>query len=270
MTLEQSVEIAAELGFDGVEIMGKRPHLSPLDYGLDECRRLSDLIKRQGVRVAAVAGYTDFGAGSHAAEVPFGEMQIAYVGELARRAAVLECNLVRVFTSYQTDGVGFPTQWRRTIDALRACCDRAAEAGVDVGVQNHHDVGVDTRAYVQLLAEVDRANLIPMYDCWSPYLRGEDAAAGAAQLGTRMRCTTVADYIVLPRWQYRPDAVNYSALQPPAALAVPMGEGELPYRAFLNALQIGRLRRVGVLRDVLADSRRRLARESEGVRQEVP
>jgi sugar phosphate isomerase/epimerase len=43
MTLEQSVEIAAELGFDGVEIMGKRPHLSPLDYGLDECRRLSDL-----------------------------------------------------------------------------------------------------------------------------------------------------------------------------------------------------------------------------------
>jgi sugar phosphate isomerase/epimerase len=239
LTLEQSIDIAAELGYAGVEIMGKRPHLSPLDYSLDDCRRLAERARARGLAVAAIAGYTDFGASPTASEVPFAEMQVGYVGELARRAAALGCDLVRVFTSYETEGAGFYAQWRQVIESVRACCDRAAEFGVNIGLQNHHDIGVDTQAYVELLAEVDRPNLSPMYDCWSPYLRGEDAAAGAARLASRMPCTTVADYIVLPRWQYRPEAVNYAARQPPAALAVPMGEGELPYKAFFNALESG-------------------------------
>jgi sugar phosphate isomerase/epimerase len=239
LTLEQSIDAAAELGYAGVELMGKRPHLSPLDYSLDDCRRLADRARDRGVAVAAIAGYTDFGASPAAAEVPFGEMQIAYVGELARRAAVLDCRLVRVFTSYETEGGSFLAQWRQTVESIRACCDRAAEFGVAIGVQNHHDLGVDTKAYIELLAEVGRPNVSPMYDCWSPYLRGEDVAGGAAQLASRMPFTTAADYLVLPRWQYRPDAVNYAARQPPAALAVPMGEGELPYRAFFSALRSG-------------------------------
>ena len=44
LTLEQSIDLTAELGFGGIEIMGKRPHLSPLDYSVDDCRRLRDRI----------------------------------------------------------------------------------------------------------------------------------------------------------------------------------------------------------------------------------
>jgi sugar phosphate isomerase/epimerase len=74
LTLEQSIDVAAELGYAGVEIMGKRPHLSPLDYSLDDCRRLADRVRGHGLGVAAIAGYTDFGASPNATEVPFGEM----------------------------------------------------------------------------------------------------------------------------------------------------------------------------------------------------
>jgi len=237
LTLRQSIDVAAELGYDGVEIMAKRPHLSVIDYSLDDCRRLRDHAEQRGCRVAAIAGYTDFTGGARAAEVPFGEMQVFYVGALARRAALLGCDLVRVFTSYEHQGVPFMTQWRQTVEALRACCDRAAEFGVQIGVQNHHDLGVDTKTYLELLAEVDRPNITAAYDCWSPFLRGENVEAGAAQLAGRMRLTTVADYVVLPRWKYLPQEVNYVAVEPPAVLAVPMGTGELPYDAFLGTLQ---------------------------------
>lgn len=237
LTLEQSIDAAAEMGYDGVEIMGKRPHLSVLDYSVDDCRRVHDQVERRGLRVAALAGYTDFTGGARAAEVPFGEMQVAYVTELARRAAALDCDLVRVFTSYEHDGASFMAQWRETVAALRACCDRAADLGVQIGVQNHHDIGVDTKAFAMLLAEVDRPNLTPMYDCWSPYLRGEDVVAGAERFAAGMRFTTAADYVVLPRWTYVPQVVNYAPRQPPAVYAVPMGEGELPYGPFLSALQ---------------------------------
>ena len=241
LTLEQSIDAAADLGYEGVEIMGKRPHLSILDYTVDDCRRLRDQIERRGLRVAAIAGYTDFTAGSTAVEVPFGEMQLAYVGELVSRAATLDCDLVRIFTSYEHGGASFMAKWRQT-SRLSCMRDHAAEAGVQIGVQNHHDIGVDTRALVELLAQVDRPNLVPMFDCWSPYLRGEDVAAGAAALAPRMRFTTVADYVVLPRWKYQPHLVNYAPAEPPAVFAVPMGEGDLPYEPFLNALQ-SRVRR---------------------------
>ncbi len=104
-------------------------------------------------------------------------------------------------------------------------------------MQNHHDIGVETSAYLELLSEVDRPNVVPMFDCWSPYLRGEDVVAAAAALAPRMPFTTVADYKVLRRWKYVPAAVNYAAVDPPAVLAVPMGQGDLPYDAFLGALQ---------------------------------
>jgi sugar phosphate isomerase/epimerase len=235
LTLEQVIDVAADLGYDGVEIMGKRPHLSPLDYDLDACRRLGDAARSRGVRIAAVAAYTDFGV-PRAVEVPFGEMQIAYVAALAERAAALGCDLVRVFTAYEDDRTPFLAQWDRTIAALRACCDRAAESGVTIGVQNHHDLAVDTKTYRALLAEIDRPNLTPMFDCWSSHLRGEDVAAEAARLAPRMRLTTIADYVLLPRWTYLPDLVNYVPRDPPAARAVPIGEGDLPYEAFFRAL----------------------------------
>jgi len=179
LSLEASLDLAAELGYEGVEIMGKRPHLSVLDYSVDDCRRVRERVERLGLRVAAVAAYTDFAGGTGAAEVPFGEMQIAHVSDLADRAATLGCDLVRVFTSYEPASGSFLAAWRTTVDALRACCDRAAALGVRIGVQNHHDIGVDTAAYLELLSEVDRPNLVPMFDCWSPFLRGEDVVAAA-------------------------------------------------------------------------------------------
>jgi sugar phosphate isomerase/epimerase len=236
LTLEQSIDVAVELGFDGVEIMGKRPHLSVIDTTIDDCRRIGDHVRERGCRVAAVAAYTDFGTG-RAAEVPSIEIQTLYVTELARRSAALGSDLVRVFTAYEHGTADFMSEWRRTVDALRLCCDRAAEVGARIGVQNHHDIGVDTKALVELLAEVDRPNLLPMFDCWSPYLRGEDVVGWAEKLAGRMSFTTVADYVVLPRWKYMPAAVNYVAAEPPAVLAVPMGQGDLPYDGFFNALQ---------------------------------
>lgn len=235
LSLEDSIDLAAELGYDGVEIMSKRPHMSVLDYSIDDCKRLAERVRKNKLAVAALAAYTNFTGGMEAAEVPFVEMQIACVTELARRAQVLDCDLIRIFTSYERNEVPLARQWQITLDAVRECCDRAVEFGVNIGIQNHHDLAVDTRTYVEFLEQVERPNILPMYDCWSPYLRGEDVAAGVRQIAPKMRFTTVADYIVLPRWKYQPGLVNYEA-EPPMVQAVSMGEGELSYETFFKTL----------------------------------
>jgi len=239
LSLEEAIEKTASLGFQGVEIMGKRPHLSPLDYSLADCDRLRARLEKRKLTLAAVAAYTNFTGGMAASEVPFVDMQVGYVEALAQRAARLGGDLVRIFTSYERTDTPFARQWQITVEAIRQCCDRAAAHGVTIGVQNHHDIGVHTKAMRELLAAVDRPNVIPMHDCWSPHLRGEDVAAGARAMAKRMRFTTVADYVTVPRARYRPDLVNYLPPDPSFALAVPMGDGELPYRAFFSALARG-------------------------------
>lgn len=237
LTLDEAIDKTAELGFAGIEIMGKRPHLSVLDHTLDDCKRLRERIESRGLETAAVAAYTNFTGGMGAAEVPFVEMQVDYVSDLARRAAALGTNLVRIFTSYERTDVPLPRQWELTVDAIRQCCDRAGEFGVRIGVQNHHDLAVDTKSYQMLLREVDRPNLVPLYDCWSIHLRGESIPAGVRRMAATMPLTTVADYVVLPRWCYHPAEVNYVAANPPLVRAVPMGQGDLDYATFFKSLR---------------------------------
>jgi hypothetical protein len=42
LPLDRFIDKAADLGYDGVMLMAKRPHFSVLDYTANECRRLRD------------------------------------------------------------------------------------------------------------------------------------------------------------------------------------------------------------------------------------
>src|SRR5215213_4558165 len=77
---------AADLGFDAVMLAGKRPHLSPLDFDPAAAAALRDDLRALDLTCAVVAAYTDLSAPA-AAEVPFVEMQVAYVESLCRLAA---------------------------------------------------------------------------------------------------------------------------------------------------------------------------------------
>jgi sugar phosphate isomerase/epimerase len=229
---------ASELGFDAVMLAGKRPHLSPLDYGDDALAALRDDLRAAGVRCAVVAAYTDFGA-QVAAEVPLAEMQVAYVESLCRIAAALGAGIVRVFTAYEAPGVGPQVAWQRVVTALREVCDRAAAHGVTIAVQNHHDLAVHTAALLELLADVGRPNCKLGFDAWSPALRGEDLYEAARLAAPHAVLTTNADYARLPRHRYRPELVNYEPAGPDLVRAVPFGEGFIDYPAFFRGLSDG-------------------------------
>lgn len=238
MGLPAFVRHAAGLGFDTVMLAGKRPHLSPLDADPDTLAAVRRAVDETGVTCRVIGAYTDF-AGPVAAEVPFAEMQIAYVESLCRVGATLGANVVRVFTSYESPGVPLQTAWNKTVAALREACDRAAAHGFTVAIQNHHDVAVHTDALLELLADVDRPNAKLGFDAWSPALRGEDVYEAARKAARHTAITTNADYVRLPRSRYRPDLVNYEPAGADLVRAVPFGTGFIDYDAFFNGLKAG-------------------------------
>jgi sugar phosphate isomerase/epimerase len=229
---------AAELGYSSVMLMGKRPHLAPLDADDAALKSLAGQLSKHHLKCVAVAAYTDF-AFRRPAEVPFGEMQLAYVASLCRLARALGAPIVRVFTAYEDDQAPPGAAWSHVVAGLRECADRAADFDVTLAVQNHHDVALASPALLDLIVEVDRPNVKLGFDAWSPALRGEDLYETAREMAPHTAITTNADYVRLPRFRYRPELVNYERLLPDMVRAVPFGEGFIDYEAFFSGLADG-------------------------------
>lgn len=238
LTLPTFIEKAAALGFDSVMLAGKRPHLSPLDASKETLAGIKAALDNYGIRCSVIGGYTDLSP-SVAAEVPYLEMQIAYVESLASIASALGASVVRVFSAYEVQGVPPHVVWAGAASALREMCDRAALHGVTIAVQNHHDIGVHTDALLELLGDIDRPNCKAGFDAWSPALRGEDLYEAARRMAAHTAITTNADYIRLPRFQYQPQLVNYQREKPDLVRAVKFGEGFIDYEGFFNGLKDG-------------------------------
>ena len=229
---------AASLGYDTVMLAGKRPHLSPLDMNEDSIRSLRGELERHGIGCSVIAAYTDLSP-TNAVEVPYLEMQIAYVESLARVAQAVGASVVRVFTAYEVEGHGPASIWTNVVRSLQEMSDRAAAYDVTIAVQNHHDIAVHTDVLLELLGDIDRPNCKLGADAWSPALRGEDLYEAAKKLAPHAAITTNADYVRLPRYHYRPDLINYQRVQPDMVRAVKFGEGFIDYPGFFKGLTEG-------------------------------
>jgi sugar phosphate isomerase/epimerase len=236
LSLEDFLTRAKTLGYGAVMLMAKRPHLSILDYHADDRARLRETIDKLGLHVCCLAGYTDFCIGGERPDIPLREMQIGYVGALCRAARDLGCPLIRIFTGYDYSTTTQDQQWLAIVSSLRECARIAARYGVTIGVQNHHDHAVHYETLLDLLQEIGEPNCKAMFDAWAPALQGTDLAAAAKKMAPHMVHTTVADYVLRPRFQYQPQLINYER-RTDAVRAVPMGEGFIDYRGFFKALK---------------------------------
>jgi sugar phosphate isomerase/epimerase len=240
LPLTDFIRNAGKLGFSSVMIAGKRPHLSPLNASPEVLAAVKTALNEARVRCEVVGAYTNLvqpvGVGG---EVPLIEMQIAYVEALARIASELGAKIVRIFTAYEDRGVDLQNSWQRVVSAVREMCDRASAHGVTIAIQNHHDVALHTDALLELLSDIDRPNCKLGFDAWSPALRGESLYESAKNAAPHTILTTNADYIRVPRHQYRPELVNYERQPVDWVRAVPFGSGWIDYAAFFQGLRDG-------------------------------
>ena len=238
LPLEEFLDRASGLGYQGVMLMAKRPHLAVLDWGPKERERLRGRLERNRLHTVCIAGYTNFTAHLEHGDIPHREIQVQHVIELARLARDLGGNLVRVFTGYESPALGYAAQWNLVVDTLRECARRAAEFDVTIGVQNHHDIAASSEALAELIRAVDEPNCRAMFDAWAPALHGDDLDASARMLGALTVNKTIANYVRLRRFHYDPSIINYES-RTPAVRAVPVEDGFIDYRRFLQSLCAG-------------------------------
>ncbi|MEA3345592.1 MAG: TIM barrel protein [Chloroflexota bacterium] len=95
LSLEEVMEKATQLGFDGITLAAKRPHALPLDLDSGDRTRIRNLAAELGLEIACVAGYNDFCDPSAFNR----EINLAYVVECIKLARDVGAPIVRTFAS---------------------------------------------------------------------------------------------------------------------------------------------------------------------------
>ena len=239
LTVDEFLVKAKELGYEGVMLVAKRPHVSPHDYDKAARAKLKAKIDSLGLTLVAMAGYTDFTAGIDKPGIPNAEIQATWVGEIAELAKDLGTDMVRIFTGYERPGVAYDKQYAEVVSGLKMAGKLAAEHGITLAVQNHHDIALHHDAMSWLLKEVNLPNVMAGWDAWSPVLEGltpEELRESILMMKPFIVNTIAADYVAHPRYSYVNHLTNYKAEQP-AMRAVPMGQGIIDYKTWFDTLK---------------------------------
>lgn len=163
---------AREMGYDGVELDGKRPHGNPMDLDAHARNEIRQIADSEGIELAALAANNDFSS-----PVPEHlEAQVLMVREQIRLAADLGIPLLRVFLAWPgltyRDGLAnydvarrrWEEIWRDTTrheiwsqarNAFRELAQIAEDAGVVLALQNHGPVIGHYRDMLDMIAEVN-------------------------------------------------------------------------------------------------------------------
>lgn len=172
LTLPEVVERAAAMGYDGIEIDGKRPHGNPMDWDARARQEFRDLCATRGIEIVGVASNNDF-----ASPVPeHRECQLLMAREQIRLCRDLGGRIVRLFFAWPgvtLDTAGLAdygtarTMWnensrystrREQWGAVRTCLREAAQiaedAGVTLALQNHGPLLRHYRDMLAMIAEV--------------------------------------------------------------------------------------------------------------------
>jgi sugar phosphate isomerase/epimerase len=175
LTFEEVVKRARDMGYDGIELDGKRPHGNPLDLDRRARERIRNVLEREGLEIPCVAANNDFSS-----PIPeHRECQLLMVRELARLAADLGAKVVRLFAAWNGVAVrngratydlvrgAFYTwerqypyaTWQDRWDYVKGCMEEAAAFGEEFGVvmalQNHYPLIRHWKDVYDMVREVD-------------------------------------------------------------------------------------------------------------------
>lgn len=239
LSVEEFLVKAKELGYDGVMLMAKRPHLSIADYDKEARKKLKKRIEDLGLTLVGLAGYSDFTAGIDKPGIPHTEIQAAYIGELAELASDLGTNMVRIFTGYERPGIPYDKQYATVVEGITLAAREAKKYGVTLVIQNHHDIALHHDAMFWMLKEINLPNVMAGWDAWSPTLEGlstEEIRKSVLKMKPFIVNTIAADYVTMPRYHYENHLTNYVS-DKPVMRATAMGEGIIDYKTFIGTLK---------------------------------
>ena len=214
-TWQETVDAAAEMGFDAIEWRGGTDGHVSTGWTTRERAAVVRRMTVAGVRALAVTAYSAFASRDPAERA----RNVAHLGAHVELAADLGAPFVRTFLGTRDDAAPREAVVARLADALRPLADRAASLHVTVVIEPHDDF-VRAADVAAVLAALGHPAVAAVWDLANAWAEGEPPEAGVAELGPWIR------YVQLKDGVGRGEDWRLTAI----------GDGEVPLDRALRAL----------------------------------
>lgn len=172
-SLFRACDLAADAGFDGVELMGRDPHLGP-ETSVEEAEKLRTHLDEIGLDVVCLATYTGNYA-NHEKNDTDRETELDVLDHYCDLALALDCNLIRHNPGGPPEHRAKDADYERATTWLQQAADRAAEDNLRLAVEIHSATIIESAGTaVDLFERIDRENVCAIHDAGNMYLSGTD------------------------------------------------------------------------------------------------
>jgi sugar phosphate isomerase/epimerase len=239
LPLDRVIDKASQLGFDGIELIAKRPHASPLDLNAEDRKRLKETLLSKGLDLPCIAGYQDFSSALDHPDMPHFEKELLYLRETVRLARDLDCRIVRIYSAFLRPQISYEDQWNWCVQYIREGARFAADQGVILALQNHSEMTVHYEDLLQMIREIGSPAVKIALD--APYIlkTGEPYEKAVAAAGPLIVYSTASDFtqheVAFHNAPSTFKMTGYYTLM--RTQAVPAGEGQIDYRRYFRALK---------------------------------
>jgi sugar phosphate isomerase/epimerase len=239
LPLDKVIDKASQLGFDGIELIAKRPHASPLDLNTEGRKRLKETILSKGLELPCIAGYQDFSSGLEHSDMAHFEKELLYLRETVRLARDLDCRIVRIYSGFLRPQIPYEEQWNWCVQYIREGARFAEDHNVILALQNHSEITVHYEDLLQMIQEIGSSAVKIGLD--APYIlkTGEPYEKAVTAAGPLIVYSTASDFIQREvAFHNAPSTfkmTGYYTLQ--RTQAMPAGDGQIDYRRYFRALK---------------------------------
>ena len=157
-TIERALEMTAEMGFTGIEIMtgvaGKLEHIGT--DTLDGLTRLGKRAKELGVRIHCYSTYNDF---AFVKNDTWRQQNVEYIQKWLKLAGDTGVPNIRMLTGYYAQGEDRSRLDKLVVEGIRRCVPVAEACGVNMAIENHSSVFEYGKEIMELIQQVGSTRL---------------------------------------------------------------------------------------------------------------
>lgn len=198
LPLEHAFRDAHELGYDGLELWGGRPHAFAPDLKAGGIRQVKALAR---VYQMPIIGYTPETNG-YPYNMMLGDERMRRESlDMIKLAMEMAKEMDAGFTMISAAHAGYLTGpdaiWQRLADNLRELCDFAEDIGIDLLLEPltpyESNVVCNANDVLRALSLVPSARLYSMVDICAPFVQGEPVMSYFDKLGDKLRHLHIID-----------------------------------------------------------------------------
>jgi sugar phosphate isomerase/epimerase len=158
--LEEVIDIAADYGFDGIELWGKPPHL-PAEYDEDSVKNIRDMVLRKGLTISAFGSYVN----------PLMDLHQKHFEEAFKIAHALGTDLVRIWSGGGPSQSIAPADRRLILFRLVSITQWANFRNIRLGLEMHNNNFTDSVATI--LEAIEGIGLPSLQTYYQPLARSD-------------------------------------------------------------------------------------------------